>query len=113
MSEFQLEEARRSRPMPRIPHSKEDLEGWRVELDAFYDLMDKFPLNEENVFHLLSAMSARASRIRSTVVRREDRAMQWFRTQELDPFLKECERQFKYWSRILTASQHEWEITTK
>ena len=92
---------------------RQDLEGWRVELDDFYERMTSFANNEDMIFFDLSAMSSRASQIRSLVVRQENKALQVFRTQEIDPFLRECERQFKIWSRVLTVSQHEWEITTR
>lgn len=92
---------------------REDLEAWRNELDEFYDVMNAFANNEETIFHDLSAMSSRASQIRSLVVRQENKALQVFRTQEIDPFLRECDRQFKLWSRVLTVSQHEWEITSR
>lgn len=92
---------------------REDLEAWRGELDEFFEIMNDFGNNEDSIFHDLSAMSARASQIRTLVVRAENKALQVFRTQEIDPFLKECDRQFKFWSRVLTVSQHEWEITSR
>jgi hypothetical protein len=92
---------------------RDDLNGWRAELDEFYDIMNGFGDDEDGIFRSLSAMSARASQIRSRVVRKENRQLQVFRTQEIDPFLKECDRQFKIWSREHSVSQFEWETTNK
>lgn len=100
------------RPIRRRP-SGDTLNQWREELDHFYDIMNDFGGDEEDIFRNLSAMSARASQIRSLVVRQENRVLQTFRTQEIDPFLKECERQFKIWSRVFSVSQFEWEQTRK
>jgi hypothetical protein len=107
-----------TRPQPtpvdmRRRVGRESLEQWRSELDEFYNRMNRFAEDEDEIFRNLSAMSARMSQIRTEVVRKENRALQVFRTQEIDPFLKECDRQFKFWSRVLTFSQHEWEVTTK
>ncbi len=98
-------------PQMRRRAGREVLEGWRKELDSFYEVMNHFRENEETIFYDLSAMSARVSQIRSLVVRQENKALQVFRTQEVDPFLKECDRQFKIWSRVLTISQFEWETS--
>ena len=115
--ELELKEASKApQPTPvdmRRRAGRESLEQWRSELDDFYDRMNNFAEDEDEIFRSLSAMSARVSQIRSQVVRRENRALQVFRTQEVDLFLKECDRQFKIWSRILTVSQHEWEITNR
>ena len=115
--EFELQSASKApQPTPvdmRRRAGRESLEQWRAELDTFYDLMNDFGDYEDEIFRSLSAMSSRVSQIRTQVVRKENRALQVFRTQEVDPFLKECDRQFKIWSRILTVSQHEWEITSK
>lgn len=115
--ELKLEEASKAhQPTPvdmRRRGGREDLNGWRAELDEFYGIMNNFGDDEDGIFRSLSAMSARASQIRSQVVRKENRALQVFRTQEIDPFLKECDRQFKIWSREHSVSQFEWETTNK
>lgn len=98
-------------PQIRRRAGREDLEAWRQELDSFYEVMNIFAQDEETIFYSLSAMTSRASQIRSQVVRQENKALQVFRTQEIDPFLKECDRQFKIWSRVLTISQFEWETS--
>ena len=110
------ESASISRPVDQVQPirrraGRQELEGWRRELDKFYEIMSEFAQNEETIFQDLSAMSARASEIRTNVVRAENKALQVFRTQEIDPFLKECDRQFKLWSRVLSYSQYELELT--
>jgi len=100
-------------PTPVRRSGRDDLNGWRAELDEFYDVMNCFGVDEDEIFRSLSGMSARASQMRSQVVRKETRGLQVFRTQEVDPFLKECDRQFKIWSRVFSVSQFEWETTSK
>lgn len=88
-----------------------ELDGWRQEIDEFYDIMNNFISDPDNIFRNLSAMSSRMSQVRTIVSRHEIKSYQHFRAQEIDPFLKECDRQFKIWSRVLSAAQMEWELT--
>lgn len=98
MTEFSLAETPRSQGIP----------DWRVELDDYYETMRKFQAIEINdIFMALSAFSARASEIRSLLVRDQSRAANGFRTQEIDPFLAEVDRQFKVWSRIQAINELE------
>lgn len=109
---LELQETAPNEPVSRR-FGREELKSWRAELDHFYEVMGQFGVNEDTIFQDLSSMSARVSQMRSLVVRVENKALQVFRTQEIDPFLKECDRQFKLWSRVLTVHQHEWELTTR
>jgi hypothetical protein len=90
-----------------------DLEKIRAELDSFYDIMNSFSsLDPSEIFQSLAAFTARASYMRSQIMRLpENRMMTNFRTKELDPFIEECDRQFKFWSRYQSVQAYEWEIT--
>lgn len=99
-------------PAPK-PAPSLDVEGLRKEIDAYFVDMRNFNSNNpaDNLV-FLSGYTARASQIRTYVVRMtEDRYMQNFRTKEIDPFLTECDRQFKIWSRLISANQLEWETS--
>jgi len=90
-----------------------DLDSLRGEIDEYYVAMRGFRENDpaDNLV-FISGFTARASQIRSNIVRvTEDRYIQNFRTKELDPFLTECDRQFKVWSRLISAFQLEWETS--
>jgi hypothetical protein len=82
---------------------REELTGFLKEIYLFNDADD--PLN---AMKRLSAMSARASFMRSVTVRQTNRQLTIFRQDELDPFLKEVELQFRIWSRIAAITNAEW-----
>ena len=85
-----------------------DIESWRQEIDGYYDQMMSFNSEDPGeIFTCIAAMTARASYIRTQIVRTENRFNQNFRTKELDPFITECDRQFKVWSRAFTVWQVE------
>lgn len=87
---------------------KTGIAAWRSELDNYYETMRKFEGMEiTDVFMSLAAFSARASEIRSLLVRDQGRSANGFRTQEIDPFLTEVDRQFKLWSRIQAVTEME------
>lgn len=94
----------------------ERLSGWineiQDELDDYFREMKEFSGAEpDQVFLKLAAWSARASEIRSALVRQENRRAQAFRTREIDPFLDELDRQFRIHSRVVTIRQQDWEMT--
>jgi len=89
------------------------VEELRKEIDGFYVLLNSFSERQpEEIFVTISALTARASQIRNELVRRlDDRYLQNFRTKEVDPFLDECDRQFKIWSRVFSSRQLDWDIS--
>ncbi len=88
------------------------LEDFRAELDDYYQKLLEFnELEATDILATLSALTARASFIRTHIIRQEDKMLQNFRTKELDPFISECDRQFKIWSRLISANQFEWEMS--
>lgn len=90
-----------------------DMAQLRSEMDGYYEMMQAFGTGDprENLMQL-SAFSARMSHMRTWIIRNaEDKTWANFRTKELDPFITECDRQFKIWSRLITYSQHEYDLS--
>ena len=85
---------------------------WRNELDTFYERMQIFQsLGVDEIFMTLAGFSARMSGVRSQIVRNESRMMNAFRTKEIDPFIEECDRQFRVWSRFVSMQKFEYDVT--
>lgn len=106
------DESRVPRGVERQVFTK-DLDRMREEIDGFFNLMNSFgSLDSSEIFQSLAAFTARASFLRSQIMRLpENRMMTNFRTKELDPFIEECDRQFKIWSRAFSVQSYEWEMT--
>jgi len=102
-------------PASQIPPKKVlrvDIETFRAEIDQYYEEMTTFAGMDPGVILMtISGYTARASQIRSHIVRDENKPLQLFRTREIDPFLTECDRQFKIWSRLISTRQLEWETS--
>lgn len=79
---------------------------WRAELAESFSKMQQWEYADvTQIFLELSQFSARASEMRSQLGYPESKSEQSFRTRLIDPFLEECDRQFKIHSRI--QSVHE------
>lgn len=91
----------------------QSIDDIRAELDDFYNTMASFGIDDSTeIFQNLAGFTARASFIRAKIMRMpENRALTNFRTKELDPFIDECDRQFKLWSRAFSVQSNEWEQT--
>ncbi len=90
-----------------------DLEKLREEMDGYYQTMEGFQTGDprDNLMDL-SAFSARMSHARTHIIRNGNvKIATNFRTKELDPFISECDRQFKIWSRLITVAQMDWDIS--
>lgn len=98
--------------VPRAMRSN-TIESYRLELDEYYVEIAGFAkMQMTEVFQRIAGYTARMSYIRMVIQRLpETRPLIKFRTQELDPFLEECQNQFRLWSRHATMLQHEWEIS--
>lgn len=95
-----------------VQNTKSKFDDWREELDGYYELMQEFcALDPHTVFMRLSAMSARASEMRSRLARDDSRRALTLRTREVEPFLDECDRQFKVHSRALTITELEFKMS--
>ena len=81
--------------------SKDKYERLHNELADYYSEMREFSrLDSVEIFERLSAWTARASEIRNEIVQDESRRSNNFRTKQIEPFIDECDRQFRYHSRI-------------
>lgn len=80
---------------------QEELDGYMQTLKA----LNGMPPVE--VFQIISSYTARATEMRSLMIRRESKKMNSFRTQQVEPFLDECDRQFKIHSRIQSYNEME------
>lgn len=94
-------------------NSEQVLKEWRPELLGY--LKEMFTFHEmddaRDILKLLSAYSARASLMRNLAIRSSINEIIRFRIDEIDPFLVEVERQFKIYSRLITANQFEFDLT--
>lgn len=72
----------------------------RREIDGYYAEMKGFP-NEypEDIFLKLSSWTARMSEVRGKLTRSSKQAAGRMRIDEVDPFINECDRQFRVHSR--------------
>lgn len=113
MSEFTLEEDPFAVEMSYdLPRSGSVHEVWRSELDSFYAQMRKFEsMHVQDVFMCLSAFSARAAEIRTQLCRDDSRKALSFRTKEVEPFLNDCEFQFKVHSRNQSVREMEFKLS--
>lgn len=101
-------------PPPRVPNDQQraQVAEWRAEIDAFYDTMQEFGRQDVGeILMNLSSFSARMSQIRTQIVRSENKLTNNFRTKEIDPFIQECDRQYKIWSRQQAIRQFDFDLT--
>jgi len=86
---------------------------WRTEIVGY--LEDIYSFRELNdpieILKRLSAYSARASYMRNVCIRSGNKEVSSFRLEEVDPFLRETEFQFKVWSRVSAVVAQEWEMS--
>jgi hypothetical protein len=101
MPELTLESATNEPQVSTNIRKRDSIESWQQEILEYYSVIRDFhQMEPDQVFSSLSALSARASEMRTMLVRNETRRAAAFRTREIDPFLEECDRQFKLHSRI-------------
>lgn len=114
MSEFVLEAHQSQRPKSgQIAPSavSHEVATLRSELDDYYKEMLLFAeMEPDEIFMKLSSYTARASFIRSQIVRSTNRGLASFRTTEIDPFISECDRQFKIWSRVFAVTSLDFNL---
>lgn len=98
----------------KTPMFDEKLSAWRDEIFIYLEQMtDLSEQDEEEIFIKLAGWSARATYIRSFLILDTSRSYQAFRTGIVDPFIQECDRQFKVWSRYISIRQMQWEMDSK
>lgn len=89
----------------------EAIPKWRKELTKYLTEMNDFKTEEDIqlIIRKLSGYSARASRIRSESVRNKHSSSKLIRLieDEIDPFISEVERQFRFFSRVQSTIDSE------
>lgn len=87
-----------------------ELKEVQAELASYYTVMKRWSDGDlGDAFQKLSAFSARASELRGVLNNINGRDAQAFRTRQIEPFLEECDRQFKVLSRIQSIRQFDWD----
>jgi len=86
---------------------------WRTEIIGYLEEMYGFREMDQplEILRKLSAFSARASYMRNITIRSNNKEATAFRLEEVDPFLREAEFQFKVWSRVAAIGTQEWEMS--
>lgn len=100
-------------PVARGQVDRAKIDEWRNELANYYSTLVSLSRcgdSPDQIFLLISSYTARASEIRSFLVDDESRLSNAFRTKQIDPFIQECDRQFKIWSRIVSVQQTEIDL---
>lgn len=88
------------------------IEGFKGELDAYFIVMKHFSQMEPtDILQALASFSARVSEMRGQLMRVDSRKSTAFRTREIDPFLTECDRQFRLYSRIQSIREMEYKLS--
>lgn len=79
---------------------------WKTEILSYYQVMKEFNnMDPSDTFRSLSQFTARASEMRAIIAEHESRTEAAFRIKVIDPFIEECDRQFKIHSRILSNEE--------
>lgn len=98
-------------PDVRVDPHKDWITNYQSELDAYFGVMTQFNMMDPaEVMMKLSSFSARASEMRAQLIRVDSRRSTAFRTREVDPFLEECDRQFKIHSRLQSFRELDWKM---
>ncbi len=83
----------------------------REEIDSYYEEMKTFENRfSDDVFMKLSAWTARMSEVRGQLTRSSRPAANRVRIDEVDPFIAECERQFRYHSRKQSVNEMDFRL---
>ena len=86
--------------------ARDRLDLWKAEIAGCYETMKRLvDMDPTEVFQSLSQFSARASEIRSQIGPVEGKREAAFRIRIIDPFIEECDRQFKIHSRIIAIHE--------
>lgn len=83
---------------------REEVDGYLVTLRT---LNSRTP---DEVFALISGISARLVELRVISHRSESRRLAALRSHEIDPLLEQCDRAFRLHSRIQATRQMEWDV---
>lgn len=89
------------------------LSTWREEILDYLKEMGRFKeINDPvEILRTLSGFSARGSYMNNQIGSSTNRKLIAFKIEEVQPFLKETDFQFRVWSRIGALFKDEWEMT--
>lgn len=88
------------------------VEAVRIEVDGYMVHLKRLSsLLPEEVFTILSGISARVVELRIQCWRSESRRLSGLRVHELDPIIEEIDRQFRVHSRIQAVRDFELNMT--
>jgi hypothetical protein len=93
--------------------SEEVVKGWREELLGYLREMGEFGNLDDpsRILKKLSGFSARATYMNNLIGSSKNRLLNDFKFEEIVPFLKETDFQFKIWSRVASINTSEWEMS--
>lgn len=85
---------------------------YQKEIDGYYEVLKGLShLDVTEIFRTLSAISARASELRTRLSRVDTKRAQNFRIREVEPLIEEIDRQFKLQSRALSVMEIEMRLS--
>lgn len=90
-----------------------DIAALQEELDEYYSEMVNFAsADSSTIFMKIAGYTARASWMRSRITRQVDNRL-WtkFMSSQIDPFIAECDRQFRVWSRNFSVVTQDWNMS--
>lgn len=114
---FELEDHENDRvydSAPPVKRSGDWVERMRTEMDNYYELMKKFGSYQlDDIYLSLAGWTARVSELRGQLNRSNTALTKKLVALEIDPFLKECDRQFQFHSRRQSVYQTEVTMSGK
>jgi len=84
----------------------EEILGYITEMGRFKEINDPV-----EILRTLSGFSARGSYMNNKIGSTTNKKLMSFKTDELQPFMREADFQFRVWSRIGALFKDEWEMT--
>ena len=93
--------------------SEDVVKKWREELLGYLREMGQFASidNPPEILKRLSGYSARATYMNNLIGSSKNRQLTEFKFDEIIPFLKEADFQFRIWSRVASIHTSEWEMS--
>lgn len=83
----------------------------RKEIDGYYEEMKGFGGQyPDDIFLKLSSWTARMSEVRGRLTRSSKVSANRIRIDEVDPFISECDRQFKFHSRRQAVNEMDFRL---
>lgn len=117
MTDFVLQETARyvdrpSTATPAVVARGQGIDAWREEIKQYLAVMQNLrSQTSEEVFMSLSGWTARAVEMKIRLADSDLQRSRAFITRVLDPFIEECDRQFKYHSRMHATREFEQRMT--